>query len=86
MSEVECEAQVDLTAGHIVGNSVGNAVDVSDPIVVADIGDVKQIEKVNTGLHRLLTALRRPSVSDMMIPYARPRSTRLYGGVRKYPS
>ena len=48
-SEVEGEAEVDLAAGHVVGDGVGDAVDVGHPVVVADVGDVKQVKQVDTG-------------------------------------
>lgn len=42
------EADVDLAAGEVVGNGILDVVDVGHPVVTAHVGDVHEVEAVQS--------------------------------------
>ena len=46
--EAGAQAHVKLAAGQVVGDGVLGVVDVGDPVITAHVGDVHQVEAVQT--------------------------------------
>ena len=48
MLEFDGEADVELSTGEIVGYGVLDIIDICHPIIAADVGNVKEVEAVET--------------------------------------